>query len=192
MVSLPEVSNHISGTALTVDFFHFLDRAHVQSRKSLGKRMGGDDNNDDDDNDNDNDQYGDDVGRASKRWHGASTEHPDPASQMLRGSQTEDGGAKETSSWTDGCGRLQMAHPLPQHHHRRCRLELRDKANCAIRLPEIIDSAVSLRCEIQDGRDWRASLWRKVVNIVGGGGRQGRVKRAGRRGQRGEEGARRR
>jgi hypothetical protein len=47
---------------------------------------------------------------------------------------------------------------------------LRDKANRAIRLPEIIDSAISLRCEIQDWRDWRALLWRKVVNIIGGGG----------------------
>ena len=38
MVPLPEVRNPISGTALTVRFLHFLARAHVQSRKSLGKR----------------------------------------------------------------------------------------------------------------------------------------------------------
>ena len=33
IVPLPEVRNHISGTALTVSFFCFRARAHVQSRK---------------------------------------------------------------------------------------------------------------------------------------------------------------
>jgi hypothetical protein len=40
MVPVPEVRNHISGTALTVRFFRFLARAPLQSRKSLGKQIG--------------------------------------------------------------------------------------------------------------------------------------------------------
>ena len=40
MVPVPEVRNHISRTALTVHFFHFLARVPLQSRKSLGKRIG--------------------------------------------------------------------------------------------------------------------------------------------------------
>jgi hypothetical protein len=32
MVPVPEVGNHIAGTALTVRFFRFLARANVQSR----------------------------------------------------------------------------------------------------------------------------------------------------------------
>ena len=40
MVPVPEVRNHISGTVLTVVFFHFLARVPLQSQKSPGKRIG--------------------------------------------------------------------------------------------------------------------------------------------------------
>lgn len=121
-----------------------------------------------DDDDDDDDQYGDDVGRASKRRRSASTEHPRPGVPSAPGIAN---GGRRGEGDIVADGRLRTAHPLPPHHHRRRRrlLESREEANRAIRLREIIDSAVSLRREIRDERDRRASLWREVVDVVGGG-----------------------
>jgi len=134
----------------------------------LAEGARGGDDDDDDDVDDDDDQYGDDVGRASKRHRGASTEHhPRPGVPNAPGIAN---GGRRGEGDIVADGRPRTAHPLPPHHRRRRRLlESREEANRAIRLREIIDSAVSLRREIRDERDRRASLWREVVDVVGGG-----------------------
>jgi hypothetical protein len=144
------------------------DANDVLAEGAWGGEDDDDEHEDDDDDDDDDDQNGDGVGRASKRRRGASTEHPRPGVPTAPGIA---GGERRVEGDIVADGPLRTAHPLPpHHHHRRCRLlESREEANRAIRLREIVDSAVSLRREIRAERDRRASLWREVVDFVGGG-----------------------